>query len=676
MQRIQARSLLDIDALEVFNILPEVHELEFDDGEVIIATREQTCYSRYIWKIHKQYPSTPLLKKHFVTSATGDKPIDSSTHMKLITVAMKSVIETYGLYSPESREKLQEMAFSIPNKIMNEIIPIALSHVSTIDITDFTSLVDYEPMKEVRSVLRHDDPFIDDTIRQVYDKSMTIVKTHSALDDNNLVQAVRCGMISANQFVQCSVARGVPSYKNGVVMGEPILTNFTEGMYRQYDLLAEAQSAAKAMDMQEDPLKETEYFARRLQLLTMTVRRIHFGDCGSRNHTAWRLEPPKKDSRGKVTYRGDLSNFVGKYYLDEENSTEDNQVYKVIKEGDTHLYGKLLYFRTAYKCRHPDKYAVCSTCFGELAYNVSRFANLGHICSATMTQQSSQSVLSTKHIDASAISAAIVLGSSASKFFTTNSKKNAVFFRPEMKGKVTEISVSQAETVGLVDISILPWDKINPNRVSEIQSLEVTYVTNRNEVIRTNVDIKQSDKSGMFTMEFLMYLKEKGWNTDSRNMFVIDLADWDFNKPVLKFPDVEYSYSDHSRQIADLIEYLKLKGDKKKSITSPDILHQELFKLVNSKLNVSSSCLEVIIYSIMTDGPDTYGMGRNASGEYLGLADQIIKNRTLSTAYGYENVANTLKSPESFFNTNRPSSVFDALIAPSEVVKEIELGLR
>ena len=676
MKTIEARSLLAIETKDVYRFLPDVFKLVFDDGETILSTREQTFYSRYIWIIHEKFPGTPLLKRHYVTSATGDKPMDAGTHTKLITVASKDVINTYQLQDPKTRESLQELAFRIPNLIMNEVMSIALSHVTTIDITDFTELADYQPMVDIRNSLRHDDPFIDDTIRAAYDSSMNIVMTDKNLDNNNLVAAVRCGMVSANQFVQCSVARGVPSYKNGVVMGEPVLTNFTEGMYRLYDILAECQSAAKAMDMQEDPLKETEYFARRLQLLTMTVRRLHQGDCGSRNYTPWRVEGPKKDNKGKVIYKGDIPNLLGKYYLDEENSTPEKHVYKVITESSKDLEGKLIYMRTAYRCNHSDKYGVCNTCFGDLSYNVSRFANLGHICAATMTQQSSQSVLSTKHLDASSLAALIMLGAVASKYFTTNSKKNAVFFRPELKGKVKSFAVSQAEAVGLVDIKVLPWDKINPSRVSEIENIELTINLKKDESMSISVDIKQSDKKGMFTLDFLKYLKEKSWTTDSRNMFVFDVSDWDFSKPIFKFPDVEYSYSDHSKQIADLIEYLKLKGEKKKSITTPDILHQELFKLVNSKLSVSSSCLEVIIYALMTDGHNTYGMGRNAPQEILGLADDIIKNRTLSTAYGYENVANTLKNPASFFNNNRPNSPFDVLISPNEVVEEIKLGLR
>lgn len=676
MQKIIARSLLALERKQVFDFLPEVFELVLDDDTVITTTRELTYYSRYIWMIHECLPNTPILYKHCLDSLVSDKALDSKTHIKLITEAQTTAIECYGLIDPQSREKIQELAFRIPNLILNEIYGRAQRFVTTIDITDFLELSDYQPMVDIRNKLKHDDPFIDDTIRQAYSESQSVVMNDPALDNNNLVAAVRCGMVSANQFVQCSVARGVPSYKNGLVMAEPILSDFTRGMYRLYDLLAEGQSAAKAMDMQEEPLKETEYFARRLQLLTMTVRRVHMGDCGSRDYTPWRMLPARYDGRGKVTARDDLSNFVGKYYLDEENSTDTKHVYKVIGEGDKHLYGKLLFLRVAYRCKHPDKYGVCSTCFGKLAMNVSRYANLGHICAATMTQQSSQSVLSTKHLDASSTAADIELNIASQKFFTTNSKKSAVFFRPEMKGSVMQLSVPQAETVGLVDVRILPWDKINPNRVSEIATIELGVMTRRNEFVKHVIEIKQSDRSAIFTIEFLEFLKEKGWTTDSRNMFVIELEGWDFNKPIFKFPDVEYSYSDHSKQIANLIEQRKLKSDLKNVITSADILHQELFRLVNSKLNVTSSCLEVIIYSLMVDGPNSFGMGRNAPVETLASADRIIRNRTLSTAYGYKLVADTLKSPESFFNKGRPSSVFDALIAPYEVVQEVRHGLR
>ena len=676
MQQIVARQLLVIPPVEVYDRLPEVFELIFDDGQKIVTTRELVDYSSYIWIIHRAFPNTPLLYKHYVESATGNKPMDSGTHMKLVTEATKSCIEAYGFTEPEQREQLQEFGFRIPNLILNDFYPKTLNHITTIDITDFTEIDDYRPIKEIVEGLNHDDPFIDDSIRQAYDKAQSIIMNDPNLDNNNLAAAVRCGMVSKNQFVQCSVVRGVPSEKNGWVMGEPILTNFSRGMYRLYDILAESRSAAKAMGMQEDPLKNAEYFARRLQLLTMSVRKVHMGDCGSRRYTPWRVMPPKLDARSKVIYQGDLPNLVGKFYLDEENSTEDKPVYKVISANDKHLYGKMLKLRTAYRCNHPDKYGVCSTCFGELAYNVSQFANLGHICAATMTQQTSQSVLSTKHLDASSMAADIELSASALKYFTTNSKRSAVFFRPEMAKVVTQLMVSQEETVGFVDVVTLPWDKVNPNRVSEISSIALLTTDNKGNVTTNVVEVKQSDRPGIFTLEFLEYLKKKGWSADTKNMFVIDLDGWDFSKPILKFPDIEYSYSDHSKQIATLIETLKLKSDMKNTITSPDILHQELFRLVNSKLNVSSSSLEVIIYSLMIAGPGLYGMGRGAPQEILGQADTIIKNRSLSVAYGYENVADTIKNPESFFNNGRPDSVFDALIAPFEVVNAIKEGKR
>lgn len=676
MNTILARSLLAIEPKQVWDHLPDIFELVFDDGNKIITCREMVFYSSYIWIVHRKYPNTPLLYKHYIESVTGDRPMDSSTHMKLLTEAMKSCIETYGLIKPEQREELQELGFRIPNLILNEVYPKSLDHITTIDITDFTGLDDYEPMKEIVDSLKHDDPFIDDSIRMAYDKAQSLVMNDRNLDDNNLVAAIRCGMVSKNQFVQCSVVRGVPSEKNGWVMGEPILTNFARGMYRLYDILAESRSAAKAMGMQEDPLKVAEYFARRLQLLTMVVRNIHMEDCGSRKYTPWRVMPPKLDSRAKVIYQGDLPNLVGKYYLDEENSTEANPVYKVISAGDKHLYGKMIQMRTAYRCMHKDKYGVCRVCFGDLAYNISRFANLGHISAATMTQQTSQSVLSTKHLDASSMAADIELSTAAMEFFTTNSKRSAVFFRPEMKDVVTHIMVSQEETVGLVDIATLPWDKVNANRVSEISTLAVMSTNKKGDIITSTVEVKQSDRPGIFTIEFLEYLKENGWNADTKNMFVMDLRKWDFSKPIIKFPDIEYSYSDHSKQIATLIETRKLKSDMKNIITSVDILHQELFRLVNSKLNVSSSCLEVNIYALMVDGKNTYGMGRGAAEEILGQAAMIIKNRSLSVAYGYQSVAETIKNADSFFNNGRPDSVFDALIAPFEVVNAIKEGVR
>lgn len=231
--------------------------------------------------------------------------------------------------------------------------------------------------------------------------------------------------------------------------------------------------------------------------------------------------------------------------------------------------------------------------------------------------------------------------------------------------------VSQDEAHALTDITIVNnVEDINPSRISQID-----YVTFRfeqaGEIHHVPICVSQNGRYAMFTHEFLKYLKVHKWNSDSRNNFVFDFSHWDFTKPVMALPEMEYSFSLHSHQIAEIIESrMKEIGDRMKP-DSPISTLVELFELVNSKLNVNLALLEVILYATMINNgeEDNFGLARNSESASLGVADMTLKNRSLSAAYSYERQLVLITDPRSFYANGRCDSVFDAFVAPNEVVQ-------
>ena len=99
MIRINARSLLAFDSIALWDILTGKFTLVFDDGELEVTARE-TLYSFYAWNLHREYPNTPLLKKHHVKTVIGDKRLGSNTHLELLGNCAWSVYDTYINYLP------------------------------------------------------------------------------------------------------------------------------------------------------------------------------------------------------------------------------------------------------------------------------------------------------------------------------------------------------------------------------------------------------------------------------------------------------------------------------------------------------------------------------------------------------------------------------------------------
>lgn len=635
-------------------------QILFEDDVTVTSTGKELIYSSYFWDMLRAYPQTKITSKHHVQNVLKGRPLTSSTHIDLLAIIGKDVIEQYDLFRPEQKEPILALTYQITNNIHNEITKLAEGHVTSIDILDFIEVIEHPIIKAANSETEANH----ESIAKTYETVLSTINNDPGLAKNALARAVKSKMVNANQVCQCVSVRGFPTEVDGSILKHPILSNYTAGMNTLYDVVAESRSAAKALYFSDAPLQDAEYFARRLQLLSMPVERIHYEDCGTTRYLQWRVSPPAADEKGNITYPGDLKFMIGKYYLDEET----NQL-KEIKGDEKHLYNQVLKLRSVLFCQHHDAHGVCSTCFGALSHNVSRFADLGHLCSATMTQQTSQSVLSTKHLDASSVSANIVLNEVSSKFLATNRAKNAYLVRKELKDKNVRMIVNREEAVGLTDIlSIDDVENINPIRVSSIECIEISY-SHKGEEISMPLFVNQGNRRAILTSEFLHYLKTHRWETDGKNNFVFDLVNWDYSLPVMKLPDMEYSYSDHSHQIAEVIESSMKNITDRSTPHSPVSTLQELFNLVNTKLNVNIVALEVIIYATMIPDKDNYNMARGHDKPVLGIAELVIKNRSLSAAYAFEDQSKTLTSPRSFFKLDRPDSVMDVFITPKEVVE-------
>ena len=656
---LKVRDIVNMPKERILSTLPKRVTIEFEDGVVLEVTNKSVLYSHYFWEMHRQYPRTIVSSKHHVSHVLKGKSLAMDTHIKLLEVIFKDVVDTYMLHDARSKEPIWKLIYQITNNIHNELSSLSEEHVLSIDILDFIEVIEHPDIKKANDSALPNSESISSTYKEV----TKVLNTDDSLASNALVLAIRSGQVNMNQVLQCISIRGFLAEVDGSILSKPIMTNYTKGMNILYDFVAESRSAARALYFSEAPLQDSEYFARRLQLLSMTVESLDYVDCGTSKYVEWRVSGPTYDDRGNMTYNGDLPFMTGKYYI-------EDGVLKCITHDDPALHNKVIKMRTVLYCEHPDPHKVCEICFGALAKNVSRHVNLGHLCSTTMTQQTSQSVLSSKHLMASSVSANIIITEESGRYFTTNKAKNAYVVKKELKGKSTSIVVSRDEAVGLVDvISVNDIDSINPARIAGITCIELRY-TDKTGRLSIPIEVNQGNRKAIFTMDFIKYLRANEWETDEKNNFTIKLDNWDFSLPILKLPDMEYSYSDHSHQIAKVTESSMKNITDRSTPDSPFCTLQELFTLVNSKLNVNIAALEVIIYAAMTPEVDNYGLSRGADKPILGVAPLVIKNRSLGASYAYRDVVSTISNPKSFFKLNRVDSPFDVFLAPDEVVSK------
>lgn len=656
----KARTLLGMDIDEIAGL--GIHQLtiEFEDGVSVKTTIRKTLYSRFFWLIHETYDKLPIYSRHFVEHilAKDNGILNSGTHIGLLSIIAKDVIELYQLQNPKDKELLYSLIYQITNNIYNEINKYIDGSVVTIDILDFLNLSFNEQVIAANTGLKPTPK----NIERIHKKILDIITNSDP--SNNIVKAIRAKMVNANQVTQCLSIRGYPSEVDGKVLSTPIMSNFTLGLDKLYDLVTESRSAAKSLYFSEAPLEDAEYFARRLQLMSMYVEHLDPVDCGSTNYVKWFIRPPEFNELNEQIYAGDLRFMKGKWYLHEATNT-----LKSLEGNEKHLENTTILMRSSLTCKHHDKHTICAVCFGRLSENINAYANLGHICAATMTRQTSQSVLSNKHYQGSSVSTDLYLGELLSKCFTVSKNKTSLLLNPKLKPLSPKLIITKDSALGLIDaLSDDNIDDINPAYISNIESLNISTIINGN-TFTDEYNMLQSNRKCMLSKELIIYIKDHKWGLDNTGGFVFDLVDWDYENDLLVYPKKEYSFSDHSKQVAKIIETGINDIIKRDDPESPVYTLKELFKLVNSKLNVNISLLEVIIYAVTTPRePNNLDLSRNYEETVLGVSDKVIKGRSLSNLYAYQNQSNVIVTPEAFDSDNRPDSVYDIFMTPREVL--------
>lgn len=679
MLRISVRKLLNFSTEQLWSMLTGDFVLVFDDGEITTNFR-RTLYSSHIWDVHRQFSGrvllakgfknvqpqdSPALKKHHVDAVIKGSRLRSDTHLKLLGSVVFDLYDHAGALMTEEekvelRRLLRQATYRITNNLYNDFSYRCEKYVASLDITHFLDIYDdarvqhaYETTPETGAGVAQLNSVIDLVLKEKSSRS------------NQLAKMYVSGLVKKDQLLQCLGWRGAVTDTNGEIFSKIVTRGYFEGICQISDSLQESRSASKSLELSKDALQNAEYFARRLQLVSMTLENLHHGDCGSTHYVHWRVSGPTVVD-GRTTYVGDLPNLEGKYYLD----TQSNKL-KAIRATDTHLIGQVIKLRSVINCAHPDPAGVCSTCLGELALSVPEHSNIGHLAATYMTHQSTQGVLSTKHLDANASLEAIILDEEEKQYLKVSSSKNAFQLADKLKGKKVMLVVACTEAANLGDVmEIHDVSELSLSRVSEIK--EVNVIVDDGETTREgNVQVwdRKTNRLASLTYELLAHVQKNGWSLTESGHYIIDLAGWEFNKPLLELPAKQFNMGDHSKGIAKILESSVEEVIKRDRISSPESVLIDLFTYVNSRLSVNLAMLEIPFYASMIVSAEegNYSLPKPWTKRGLGVMRRTMDYRSASVRMAYERHDLFITNPDSFALDNRPESPFDVIFTPREV---------
>ncbi|WP_233875086.1 hypothetical protein [Paraburkholderia adhaesiva] len=665
MRRISARTLLGYSTEALWGMLHGPFRLVFDDGELEVDHRS-TLYSSYGWDLLREYPATPVLMRHHVTHVLNGRRLDTGTHLKLLANVAWDVLDAYESEPVVTIDRIGRRTYEIVNAMYNDLSLRLEEYVVSFDISDFVHVVDHpgvvEAKKPVYAVPL--DKVTDRLLEQSYSEVGKIIREDPALDRNPIVIAARSGTVRFEQLLECVAFRGKITDIDSNQFELPVLPNYTEGIRSFRDSLVESRSAAKSLFFAAAPLQDTEYFSRRLQLMSMNIQRLHRGDCGTSEYSHWMV---RKD---------DLPQLAGMNYLEEPSGK-----LRFIRKHDMHLVGKTIRLRTVLHCAHPDPAGVCSTCFGELSKSVPEGTNIGHLCCMLLTEKSSQSVLAVKHLDRTASIEPAVLREADRQFLRLGSDENSYLLAARINTRL------KSQPVKL----IIPGDTIpNINDIFEIGNVENLNIARFSQVerisivlgeigIATGPDIptRAGQRVASITHELMQHIRKVGLTSDDKGNHVIDMQGWNGSWPILALPLKHFSMADHSKDIAKLLESsvgMMQKRDKK---TKPDDALVELFDLVNSKLDVNLTILAMVLRQAMIVSAETldYSLPKPWTSAGLGVMSLSMKYRSLAAAMAFEHHREVLTDPVSFVHTRRMDHPFDVFLSPREILQpELQLA--
>lgn len=660
---LDAHSVALMSEQEIWTNLPPRFTLRFPDGDILTDDR-RTQLSWYLWWPVRDYPATVMSKVQHL----GAKSWTSKSVQELNDLMWWECFDQHGKsINPEigAMRTKQEI-----NRLHNQVANSLGDYVSSLDVLDFYDVINHPEIKEVNDHLQSLDQEKKE-VRAVMDKHIAnahaeitrIMMSCPSLSTNKLVCAVRAKTSDINPVLQIVCCRGKTTDIEHTIFNRAIVRGFAHGLFSLYEVMAESRTGAKSLELQKDPLAETEYFNRQMQLICSSLCYLdaywqhntggtyHLVDCGTTRTCAWPVE------------KENFNDVVGSHYVVEGGLA-------TVTKNDTHLIGKLIQLRTPLTCAHPEPNHICAACYGEMEFSLPAGTNVAHFACIVLCSAISQKVLSVKHNEVSAATSVIEIAAPYKKWLHATNKGIGVALALDVSN--TTLVVNKKDVPRLSDIyETKDVRDLSPRKIGAMD-----YVTIQTEIpglglTSDYVPVKAGTSASNFTHGFLKYMKDVGFESDE-NFIYVKLEGWSSLEPIWELSQKHANMLDFMEAIKKLV---KVGDEDKKDRLTMDLtdggnVSQALlsfYELVSSKFQFNVSQLATIMRStLVTDA--AAGDYSIPSGDQVGQFEEfgrIMEKRSISGAVANERHGSIFTSFDSFLNVDRSAHPMDENIQPT-----------
>ena len=634
--RYSVRDLIQVP-IEQMKRSPEAARifLTFDDGEIESTSRE-CIHARFCWEMYSIFPHIKVSKEHhLVHYRRRITPSTTGEILNKIKWDCTFLCHEHGIYPdlPESCEKIYAITDMI-DAFYHELRDYAVF----VSSTDFIELQHHPEIQKAMTDLREKPAVVPADIPRVYSIIKNVIDSDKDYARNVFVMTTRSESTKIGQLNKCIGPNGYIADVDSRIFRKPVIDSFVTGITNIRDLIMESRTAAMSIFYQKHAMQQSEYLTRMLQLAAECVFRVRPGDCGSKRY----LEVP-------IRKRSDLKDMSGIWYFDPDTETE-----KPITAKSFHLLKRVVRVRSVLHCQLKDRFGVCAKCYGQLADSLFETDNIGHIAATVLQQFITQMILSNKHLVASASGETVQLSGEDMEYLRPKGDDGSSFYiNPALKGKRFTISFSGENASRLQDITYIEdLSTMSPSRLTQLDDLYFRVYRGDDLIREYPLVVSTKSQKAFFTIPMLEYIRTNGWSIDANSNYEISMDHWDFSKPIIELPMVQYSTPAHMMAVKEMLTTDSSKENKHtiSRYPNPSAALLAFHDLVKLRLNVNFSHLQTIILTYLCADPSNFDFRIpevKSAGKLMPYKDIMI-TRDFALAMSYEKHFDTFRSMRTY----------------------------
>ena len=618
-----------------------------DYGKVV---KSDTYALMLTWQaliVHREYPEVPYDIAELIPSPREEKHKNIVYNGKTLKMPLDHILGIIGpqIDDPLENDSIKRLIHAWQAKLNNMITVMTERSIISARAECVDELMMDPGVIEIRDKVMNEEVSVDDG--EVLFKDYIL--SSETLKDNTVVLMARTGGVSINQAYQLAIIRANVFDLPNNILPNAIKSNYGEGIVNQADVLGDGKSSGMSLISNGRGLKDSEWFHRKTHLATAVIQGIlHTVDCKSRDYAEMRVSSTEMANA-----------LLGKFRKlpDGTEKLIDYEEVRKIKAGEN------VQFRTIGFCNSGVDGMPCGRCFGSMKasipYNaiMHRDANVGMFAATTICNPLGQKMLSTKHFIRNAVTRRFEVSNRDKSIITSNG--NEIFLRPEMCVEGTRLIMRSSIVRDLSDLKALDvLDEVGMDKLPyfsdvtfqyEIEDVMVGGKTVQQHSAQTSV----ASRTSRFSLGFLQYVMDKGWEILDKKHIAIDLKEWNWQDPIFVLPFTRESLDAHRGRVENFMTFNKRNATWKSQIVTPQIFGEvlgEFWTLINQETKgINIVHAETMLASLLCKDPAnlSYKLALGSGPKYFENFMTCVKNRGaggLMIAEGQQGVLNNIKS--------------------------------